>query len=238
MPSYHNEHQYPQQENLDQWACPQCFKAMSEFRPPVYNAENCCCAEVGALANGQIAQISPYEITSHQYEPAPQTYHVPESNASSNNTLPCPEGLEREAPNLQVTNTFLALGPEKGLNESRHRRSASFHAERSPQIREWLKEQAEFNQPAYGNAPQSPEQGFLSQETYILAQSSMMANNSSRRSKPSYQSGNSDSSGEASFISWGVDPVTGVGAWIDREGNMYAEDEYPYGLTDHDLYDY
>src|SRR5205823_4792785 len=109
--------------------------------------------------------------------------------------------------------------------------------ERSPQIREWLKEQAEFNQPAYANAPQSPEQGFLLQETYILAQSSMMADNSSR-SKHSYQSGNSYSSGEASFISWEVDPVTGAGAWIDGEGNMYAEDEYPYGLTDHDLNDY
>jgi hypothetical protein len=70
------------------------------------------------------------------------------------------------------------------------------------------------------------ETRFLPQEVHITSKTSMQVN----KSKPSYKSVQSWGD-DASFYSWELDPVTGTGAWIDQDGDVYCRDEYPMTMS-------
>jgi hypothetical protein len=229
-----NDAHYPN-ENLENWQLP-CEQCIS--RPPVFNADNCSCAEVAAHSRGcqHLSQSSFYEQPRFHYENTLPVYHQqPQSYASSSISVPSPEGPEREDPNKPPTNNFLPLGPEAGLNETQHRRSASFHSDLSYQMRRFLVEQEEHQHPApYATERAPAESGFLPQDIYIQSQ----APGKGKKGKLSYMSA-STSSGDASFFSWNVDPVTGSGAWVDAEGNLYeyAGNSYPMVVSGEFIYD-
>ena len=61
---------------------------------------------------------------------------------------------------------------------------------------------------------------------------------SSKKSKPSNKSLKSSRSAEGSFYSWGVDPVTGTGGWIDQDGDVYCRDGYPMTMSSLSVSDY
>ena len=138
-----NRHHY----DLDHWDCPICFKTISSSRPPVYNADNCSCASLGNFTNGRTraAQLSSYSPQGHQYENnTAKYYQTPQSYASSSPiSVPCPEGPEHEDPNLHITNTYLPLRPDIGLNEAQHQRSASIRSNMSYQLLRFLVDQKE-----------------------------------------------------------------------------------------------
>jgi hypothetical protein len=72
------------------------------------------------------------------------------------------------------------------------------------------------------------ESQLLPQDIYIQSQTP----GKGKKGKLSYMSA-STSSGDANFFSWNVDPDTGVGAWVDREGHLYvyAGDSYPLAVS-------
>jgi hypothetical protein len=227
-------------EKIDQWelACFQCHKPISANRPPNYNRENCSCVESGTHANGEyFSQPMVREQPVYHYRVTTQTqYHnqSPQSYASSNLSGPCPEGPEREDPNLHFAPTYLPLGPPLGLNEAQHQRTASFYSDLPLPMLRFLGE-PDYPEPwATENAP--AEGRFLPQDPYIISQTSKKVNNSTKRSKQSYKSMQSSGSHETSFVSWGVDPVKEAGAWAgDRPGNGYAL--VLSGLTDFNIND-
>jgi len=222
-----------QNENLEQWQlpCEQCIRTFSSSRPPVFNADNCSCAEVASHTRGgqHLSQSPFYEQPTYHYENTLPVYHQqPQSYASSSISVPSPDGPEREDPN-----NFLPLGPEAGLNETQHRRLASFHSDMSYQMRRFLVEQEEHQHPApYATEHGPTETRFLPQDIYIQSQAPAKG----KKSKLSCMSA-SISSGDASLFSWDVDPVTGIGAWIDAEGNLYAGDSYPLAVSGEFIYD-
>lgn len=224
-----NHHHY----DLDRWDCPICFKTISSSRPPVYNADNCSCADLGNFTNGlnQAAQPASYSPQGHQYESNAAKYcQTAQSYASSAISVPCPEGPEREDPNLHITNTYLPLGPDIGLNEAQHQRSASIHANMSYQMRRFLVDQKE-SLPCY-TAETPSETRFLPQDIYIQSRGSKKTTKKERkRSESGYPSFQGPSSEEQGFISIGVDPTAYVGDWADEGGIKYSADGYGYPLT-------
>jgi hypothetical protein len=227
-----------QNESLGQWQmpCEQCIRTLSSSRPPVFNADNCSCAEVASHTRGgpHISQSPRYERPMYHYENTLPIYHQqPQSYASSSISVPSPEGPEREDPNAQSTNNFLPLGPEAGLNETQHRRSASFHSDMSYQMHRFLVEQEECqNPPPYATEHGPTETRFLRQDIHIQSP----APDTGKKGKLSYMS-TSTSSSYASSFSWEVDPITGIGAWTDAEGNLYVGDSYPLALSGEFMYD-
>lgn len=127
---------------------------------------------------------------------------------------------------MAVANNFLPLGPDTGLNEISHRRSASFHSDMSYQMRRFLVEQIK-DQPGRTSSP--PKDKFLPQETYI--QSSKKKIKDKKRSKPSYQSFTSYSSEEQCFVGWGVEPTAYTGEWVDDQRFGYCRDGFGYSST-------
>lgn len=232
---FHNEgYNY----DLDQpWVCGTCLKTVSSSRPPVYNADNCSCADLGGYTNGltQVPQPATSPAQGYQYEAnGVKYYQPPQSYASSTASVPCPEGVEREDPNLRVTSTYLPLGPDTGLNEVQHRRSASFHSDMSFQMRRFLIDQ-EKHQPHRSVSPPA-ETNFLKQDIYILSQNPKK-NKTMKRRNPSYQSFTSTSSEEYAFVVGGGDATAHVGKWIDEDRFSYSRDGYGYpssmsGMTD------
>jgi len=217
-------------ENIDQWSCIICYKPVSASRPPSFNPENCSCVEVGTHAKGAGEYSQPmireqpmyhYEATTHYHTQHPQSY------ASSSLSVPCPEGPEREDPNMHITNGYLPLGPPTGLNELQHQRTASIHSDMSYPMQRFLGELDHF-QP-YGTEHAPTNGTFLSQDLYI--QSSKKVNKGTKRSKQSYMSVQSSSSAEASFVSWGLDPLTAAGAWAGEGGNQRPGDGYAMVLS-------
>jgi hypothetical protein len=102
-------------------------------------------------------------------------------------------------------------------------------------MRRFLVEQEEHQHPApYATERAPAESGFLPQDIYIQSQ----APGKGKKGKLSYMSA-STSSGDASFFSWNVDPVTGSGAWVDAEGNLYeyAGNSYPMVVSGEFIYD-
>jgi hypothetical protein len=199
--------------------------------------------------DGQHLSQSPfYEQPMYYYENTlPAYYQQPQSYTSSSNSVPSPEGPEREDVNTQTTNNFLPLGPEADLNETQHDSSAkpaSFHSDMSYQMRRFLGEQEEHQNPApYATKPGPSKSRFLDQDINIQSQP---------RAKGKVKEGNlscastslaslscESISSDVSFFNWDVDPVTGLGAWIDTEGNLYeySRDSYPMATNGEFIYD-
>jgi hypothetical protein len=224
-------------EKVDQWelACFQCHKPISADRPPNYNCENCSSVEVGTHANGAGQHFS-YPMVREQpmYHYAvttPTQYHnqSPQSYASSNLSGPCPEGPEKEDPNMHFTTTYLPLGPPIGLNEIQHQRTASFHSDMSLPMQRFLSS-CDYHEP-YATVHVPMESRFLQQDLYIVSQASKKVHQSTKRSKQSYMSMQSSGSHETGTDSWGLmDPVAEVGSW-DRESGDLLPGDYALALS-------
>jgi len=199
---FDDEHQYNPSEQWD-LTCSQCFKTISAFRPPIFNPENwhyCSCVE------------DPAEKSQNVYE---TNLDQTQSYASSLKSAPCIEGPEREA-----NQEFLPLGPDRGLNESQHRRSASFRSEMSFQIRMYL---ADLKENQRGRKMEEEETEFLSQEVHILWQ-----RKERKRSEVSWRS--SSDEGIEAFMGARSDVVAGVGAW-DVEGGCEGAGGFLYPMV-------
>ncbi|KAG0649969.1 hypothetical protein D0Z07_3777 [Hyphodiscus hymeniophilus] len=226
---FHNEEYYHglSYHDHNQWVH---VEADSSRRPPVYNPDNRSCADMAGYSDGQSqvpqAAASPqgcqFENNGNAYyQPPPQSY------ASSTTSVPCPEGVEREDPDLAVTNTFLPLGPETGLNEVSHRRSASFHSDMPFQLRRYLKDQ-QNKQPRPSVSPPAQD-NFLPQGLHI--QSTKMAKDK-KKAKPSDQSLDSYSSEDHVFIGCGADPTAYAGNWVEDERLAFGYSSTLSGMTD------
>jgi len=218
----HNEAEgHAQYEQFSDWTCPHCFRKISATRPPVFNADNCSCDEVALFHAGNAAYYSEpatYEQPLYNPEITAPYHHQARSEASSSASVPCPEGPERDNPDLQVGNSYLPLvEPRHGLNEIQHQRTASFHSDMSYPLQRFL---GEMNtHPATTYNTEHPERAsntnFLSQEIHL--QSSKKIKKGTPHSKLSWMS-ESSRSGDASVESWGMDPLAGAGMWDDRSG--------------------
>jgi hypothetical protein len=156
-----------------------------------------------------------------------QQYH-PESYASSNRSVPSPEGVENAQPNINISNDFLPLGPDTGLNEAQHRRTSSVHTDMSYQMRRFLIER-DYNQPISAPTPASSPARFLSQETHILSQAPQRREKTegSKQSKKSLQS---SGGGDLSYIGFGADDSTAIGAWAEGDDGVW-ENQYAMTLS-------
>jgi len=233
----HNNHNLFDNEgyhDLDQWVCSTCLKTVSSSRPPVYNADNCSCADLGGYTNGttQVPQPAASPGQGFSYEHNDAAYYPPQSYPSSTTTVPCPEGIEREDPNLHIGAQFLPLGPDLGHNEPQHRRSASVHSDMSYQMRRFLVDQRD-NQPRQDVSPPS-KANFLPQDIWIQSQTKMPKKDK-KRSKPSYQSFDSSSVSEEYGFVVGADAMAHVGEWVEeriRFGDGYGYEMTLSGMTD------
>ena len=226
-----NDNEYnhnPIDHDHNQWVY---VEADSSRRPPVYNADNCSCADLASYAHGlsQVPQPAASPPQGCQFEKQGNTYYQPppHSYASSTATVACPEGVEREDPDLAITNTFLPLGPDNGLNEIPHRRTASFHSDMSYQMRRFLVDQ-QRDEPRRSVSPPTQDR-FLPQDLYI--QSSKKARDK-KRSKPSYQSFESSTCDDQGYVDLGLDPTAFTGEWIDHERLGYGFSSTLSGMTD------
>jgi hypothetical protein len=219
-------------EEIDQWelACFQSHKPISADRPPNYNSENCSSVEVGTHSNGA-GHPMVREQPMYHYGTTTQTqYHnqSPQSYASSNLSGPCPEGPEKEDPNMHFAPTYLPLVPPIGLNEVQHQRTAFFNSDYSLPMLRFLGESDYPEHYATEHAPPL-ETRFLPQDPYI--QSSKKGHASTKRSKQSYMSMQSCGSHETGYGSWGLmDPVAEVGSW-DRESGKLRPGDYALALS-------
>ena len=222
--------------DLDQWTtlCGTCLKAVSSSRPPVYNADNCSCADLGDYTNGltQVPQPAASPGQRFRFEHNDAAYYPPQSYASSTASVPCPEGVEREDPGLYVVSHYLPVAPDLGLNEVQHRRSASVHSDMSYQMRRFLVDQRD-NQPRQDLSPPT-KSNFLPQDIYIQSQTAKKKKDRKGRSKPSYQSFESSGSEEYAFVV-GSDAMAHVGEWVEeriRFGDGRGYDMTLSGMTD------
>ncbi|KAH8599026.1 hypothetical protein B0O99DRAFT_683750 [Bisporella sp. PMI_857] len=211
---------HPQQSNHsedqaynEQWelACSICYETTSASRPPIYNARNCPCINLSGLT-----------IAEHDQSPSPQEQQVyeeptylPQSRCTSELSVSCPEGPEREDPSMRTNtngNRFLPIVPPLGLNEAQHRRSASFHSDLSYPMLLFLSSSSDLpSLPSYVTNPSSTR--YLSQDLHIQFQRREKKNGNG--SKMSWQSRSSSSGGYRGFTGFGADPMVAVGAWDD-----------------------
>jgi len=211
-----------------QWelTCHQCFKTISPTRPPVFNPDNCSCAETGTFINGDNHPDNDHPVCHYELS----AYHnQAQSSTASSISDACPEGPEHEKPELSCGNTYLPLAPEIGLNEPQHRRSSSSHHNMSYQMRRFLIDQDSIR-PLHCIESAAPETRFLNQDMYIQFQRSKKDKN---RSKLSYQS---STSGEASFSGGGSNLMVGVGTWDDG-GSKGEIERYPMTMSELTLTD-
>lgn len=136
---------------------------------------------------------------------------------------------------LHVSNTYLPLGPDMGLNEVQHRRSASFESDMSYQMRRFLVEDG-YHQTEHENGGNA---NFLQQDVKI-GYGCTTSKKVNKGSKPSWVSG---SSGRASNeeLAWSLgqrgEMMRDVGAWMDGYGGVKMERgvgqvyEYPMVLS-------
>jgi hypothetical protein len=138
----------------------------------------------------------------------------PRSSTPSEKDVPSPDVPERE----ELKSEFLLLGPAPGLNESQHRRSASFRSEMSFQLRRYLIEMEEGRRCGTENVGETE---FISQELYVLSQ-----RKERKRSAVSFQSLSSDSV-DMVLVALGEEVLAGAGAW-DEE---CESDSYPMAMS-------
>jgi len=131
---------------------------------------------------------------------------------------------------MNISNDFLPLGPDAGLNEAQHRRTSSANTDMSYQMRRFLVEQ-DYHQPVYTRTPAPSPTRFLSQETHILSQSPPKLEKARKRSKHSKKSLQSSGSGDLSYIGFGADPGTAIGAWASEGDEVAWENQYAMTLS-------
>ncbi|KAL5313794.1 hypothetical protein ACEPPN_018217 [Leptodophora sp. 'Broadleaf-Isolate-01'] len=213
---------HAQFERFDDWACPVCFKKISASRPPIFNADNCSCDEVANYHignNGYYSEPATYEHPLYNPGVAAPVYSQAQSVASS--SVPCPEGPEREDPNLPIGNAFLPLAADPGLNEIQHQRTASFHSDMSYPLQRFLGEM-KTHPTVYATEHidrdrTSNNSKFLSQEIHLQSSRKVKKGSRSPHSKLSWMS-ESSRSGDSSVSSWGMDALTGAGGWANNSG--------------------
>ena len=184
--------------------CPMCFKKISFSRPA--GPDNCTCTED--------CSFYPHQVQSY---------------ASSSLSVCCPEGPESEFPHINITNTFLPLSPEPGLNEAEHRRSSEFCSNMSYQMRRYLIE-PENNEPSGFNGASSSR--FLSEDAYVAPQISSKRHDGTLQSRSKQESKDYWDDG---FDQCGVDLIAGIGAWEDGgDGLVGDRPEYSMAMSDVD----
>jgi hypothetical protein len=205
-------------ESVDQWACPRCSRYISSAYTLAFNSNNCSCSEVGYTNSGdsEVAQVNNFDQQSYGYSAENPCYNGPQSYASSSFSSSCPEGPERKKPNIPITNSFLPLSPDPGLNETEHRNSISFQANMSLPMRRFLIEEG-YPHSIHATDHPAPEGIFLNQDIHILSLASKKVHKGSKLSCISTSSG--AGSGRLGFYTWDVDPVKEVGAWAEEVGN-------------------
>lgn len=233
------------EESIDQWLCSQCFKTVSSSRPPVFNPENCSCVEVGggggipSPSSGQEVEQPLYGYD-HTTTPNP-LYHNNDVQSYPSSTLSFrgPEGPERENVDMHLSNNYLPLAPDTGLNEAQHRRSTSFESEMSYQMRRFLVEDGYHRthlSSSSGGNEDVIEDKFLQQDVKIGYGSARMG--SSRKvnkgSKFSWGSGDSiirPGSEELGSVSVRGEAMRDVGAWMDdfAYGGVEMQRDVGYG---------
>jgi hypothetical protein len=196
------------QEKIDQWQCVQCRSTIPANQPPVSNAENCSCVEVGTDADGAGEGPSQPPLI----EQPTYSFKSPESFTSSVISVKCnhPDGSESD---------LVFENHKTRLNQSHHRQT-SFQENMSFQMRRFLSEGAypETSSPI-GNTSES-----VFRNTYIQSQQSPEKKRPrspsivSRRSMQSCGSAHSMMSmrySEVAACGWGTDATAGVGTWYD-----------------------
>jgi hypothetical protein len=222
---------YPH-EPFEEWTLLDIYRSTSAARPPVLNDANRSCAETAQHSNGIIEQLpepllEEHELPEFDYDNTRRLWNYLQSCSSSAVSSYDPEGPEQPEPDLHVASFYLPLAPGPGLGEDRHRRTVSFESNMSYQMRTYLLA-PEVDKIVQETAQPEIKNQFLPQAICVQPSASKEVNKGSTRSKPSYVT---DSSGDASFLSWGIDPVTGNGAWLDEDGNVYPADYYPTTLS-------
>ncbi|PSS20257.1 hypothetical protein M430DRAFT_49937 [Amorphotheca resinae ATCC 22711] len=229
MAQYHRFKEDREQcERIDQWECLKCFKTTSASRPPVFNPDNCSCAEAGSLAAGigGPPQATAFDQARYPCEsPGAACHYAAQSYASSSVSAKCPEGPERELPDIEVADS---IGSESGLSEVQHRRSVSAPSDMSFQMRRFLFEQ-DYDQSSCIVEPASSEMRFLQQDIFI--QSENTQKKKSEKSKQTYQSMLSSMSSDEYFVGCDVDPMSGVGSWDDGGGYVCCGEGYPLSMS-------
>jgi hypothetical protein len=230
-PEYnHFEENHIQYDQSEEWVCAKCLKIVPASHPTVLDRDTCTCVEAGPFVQDHSVtqKAEAFEQQVYQYQSPRTTYHPPaQSYASSAISAPCPEGPEREDPNSKVTNGYLPVVVDQGLNEAQYRQSTSDPSGISLQMWRFLVD-PDHNRPGYTAAPASPDGRFLAQDVYIRSQKRGTSN---KRRKASHQSILSSSSGEPSFPGYDVDPMMGIGSWTDAGGYVYSGDEYPLTMS-------
>jgi hypothetical protein len=218
MAQYHRfEEGREQCERIDQWECLKCFKTTSASRPPVFNPDNCSCAEAGSFAAGigGPPQVTAFDQARYPCEsPGAACHYAAQSYASSSVSAKCPEGPERELPDIEVADSYLPIGPESGLDEAQHRHSVSAPSNMSFQMRRFLFEQ-DYDQSSCIVEPSSSEN---------------TKKEKSKKSKESYQSMLSSYSSDEYFVGCDVDPMSGIGSWDDG-GYVCCGEGYPLTMS-------
>jgi len=216
-PDYYNYNHFDKEGYYDHetWTpiCRTCLRAISSSRPPVYNADNCSCEDFNGT---QVPQPAASPGQGFQYQPNDAVFRRPNTYASSTASAPGQEGLEKEAPNLQVGNSYLPIAPEMGLNEPQHRRSASMYSNRSFQLERFLADLRK-NQPRQDISIENSST-FLSQMLHIRSQAAEKKAKHRKRSERSYHSLGTSSSEEYGFVI-GADDLARVahaGDWADE----------------------
>jgi len=216
-------------ERLEEWTWLESYGKTTAARPPVFNDANRSCAEAAQHTSGieQLHDPILEDQPTFAYDNTRRLYNHLRSRSSSESSGYGPEGPEISEPDLHVASFYLPLAPQPGLGEAQHRRTASFESNMSYQMRQYLAT-TDSQDTFYATEHVEPGNHFLSQTTAVQPSSSKKVNKNSWRSKPSYIT---DSSGDASFVSWAIDPVTGNGAWMDEDGNNYGSGTYPMTLS-------
>jgi hypothetical protein len=215
-------------EKIDQWQCVQCHSTIPLNHSPVLNTENCSCVEDGAGEGASqpplIEQPTYFLETANNRHPYAQQ---PRSGSSSSLSVTCPEGPEREYPQIQALSSYLPLGPSIGLNEAQNQRIASFRSDISYPMLRFL-HQHDTNS-TYSTQHVPIQDAFLTQDLHMQSETSMRVLKTSR--KKSRESMQSFKSAGTSFISLGDGPLTEAGAWVSDGGNESPDEGYALALS-------
>jgi len=95
--------------------CVQCHSTIPPNQPPVFNTENCSCVEDGAGEG--VSQPPLIEQPTYFFETANNRHpyaQQPRSGPSPPLSVTCPEGPEREYPQIQALSSYLPLRPSPG----------------------------------------------------------------------------------------------------------------------------
>jgi len=119
---------------------------------------------------------------------------------------------------MRLTNAYLPLGPDTGLNELQHRRSASFESNLSYPMRRFLVEEG-YNQTQL-SSEEAVENRFLQQDVKMGSSKKV-----TKGSKFSWVSGDSAGKSSSDELAWSASAskdLGNVGAWMEDNGVPYG----------------